>query len=106
MTRSNDTFSAARRSEEIRRIPPHSARFCLSALIEPEHLALPPSADKPLFGDPRNGGDNAAALPVEGVDVRGRALDCGHTLQEEAPEETLGAIGLLNLSENRVGTWT
>jgi haloacetate dehalogenase len=23
------------------------------------------------------------------LDVRGRALDCGHTLQEEAPEETL-----------------
>src|SRR4051794_38932283 len=23
------------------------------------------------------------------LDVRGRALDCGHTLQEEAPQETL-----------------
>ena len=26
------------------------------------------------------------------LDVRGRALDCGHTLQEEAPEETLSEL--------------
>jgi len=26
------------------------------------------------------------------VDVRGRALDCGHYLPEELPEETLGEI--------------
>ena len=26
------------------------------------------------------------------LDVRGRALDCGHTLQEEAPKETLSEL--------------
>ena len=33
--------------------------------------------------------DVLATWREKAVDVRGRALDCGHTLQEEAPEEVL-----------------
>ena len=36
------------------------------------------------------------------VDVRGRALDCGHALQEEAPEEVLQEL-LAFLSANEEG---
>jgi haloacetate dehalogenase len=36
--------------------------------------------------------DVLATWREKGVDVRGRPLDCGHVLQEEAPEETLSEL--------------
>jgi haloacetate dehalogenase len=36
--------------------------------------------------------DVLATWPEKAVDVQGGALDCGHALQEEAPEQTAGAL--------------
>ena len=36
--------------------------------------------------------DVPATWREKAVDIQGRALDCGHTLQEEAPEQTAGAL--------------
>ena len=49
-------------------------------------------AAREVLGQPRSGSFMMCTWREKALDVRGRALDCGHTLQEEAPEETLSEL--------------
>jgi len=80
---------------------------CLEASNTRQHVqsgkikayAVTTEARLPSFGQLY---DVLATWQEKAVDVRGRALDCGHALQEEAPEEVLQEL-LAFLSANEEG---